>query len=191
MNAAYLEEVRAHCPQTQIVYDLFHVVARYGREVIDRVRVDEANRLRRDPRARRPCKPLPLAVCATKASPSCPTAGCCRPWNMGRGRKPATRYQQLACKFPGLVRELKKKGVTLQWLWERYIQEQPKGYQYSQYCWHFHRWRKGEEVVMHIEHKAGQDMFVDWAGDKLEVINGNTGQPWQLEQFVAILGPVS
>jgi transposase len=52
MNAAYLEEVRAHCPQTQIVYDLFHVVARYGREVIDRVRVDEANRLRRDPRAR-------------------------------------------------------------------------------------------------------------------------------------------
>jgi transposase len=52
MNAAYLEEVRAHCPQAQIVYDLFHVVARYGREVIDRVRVEEANRLRCDPRAR-------------------------------------------------------------------------------------------------------------------------------------------
>lgn len=44
MNGAYEEEVRARCPQAQVVYDLFHVVAKYGREVIDRVRVDEANR---------------------------------------------------------------------------------------------------------------------------------------------------
>jgi transposase len=53
MNAAYAEEVRAHCPRAEIVYDLFHVVAKYGREVIDRVRVDEANRLRHDRPARR------------------------------------------------------------------------------------------------------------------------------------------
>lgn len=52
MSAAYLEEVRQYCPQAQIVYDFFHVVARYGREVIDRVRVDEANRLRHDPKGR-------------------------------------------------------------------------------------------------------------------------------------------
>ncbi len=43
----YLTEVRVHCPQAAIVYDLFHVVAKYGREVIDRVRVDETNRLAR------------------------------------------------------------------------------------------------------------------------------------------------
>lgn len=53
MNAAYAQEVRLHCPNAQIVYDLFHVVARYGREVIDRVRVDEANRLRHDRPARK------------------------------------------------------------------------------------------------------------------------------------------
>lgn len=52
MNAAYEEEVRSCCPYAQIVYDLFHVVAKYGREVIDRVRVDEANRLRHDKPAR-------------------------------------------------------------------------------------------------------------------------------------------
>jgi len=52
MNAAYEEEVRARCPCAEIVYDLFHVVAKYGREVIDRVRVDEANRLRHDRPAR-------------------------------------------------------------------------------------------------------------------------------------------
>jgi len=52
MNAGYAEEVRAWCPQAEIVYDLFHVVAKYGRGVIDRMRVDEANRLRQDRRAR-------------------------------------------------------------------------------------------------------------------------------------------
>jgi len=56
MNPAYEEEVRAHCPQAEIVYDLFHVVAIYGREVIDRVRVDEANRLRHDRAARQVIK---------------------------------------------------------------------------------------------------------------------------------------
>jgi len=53
MNAGFELEVRLHCPQAEIVYDLFHVVAKYGREVIDRVRVDEANRLREDRAARR------------------------------------------------------------------------------------------------------------------------------------------
>lgn len=53
MSAAYEEELRAQCPQAEIVYDLFHVVAKYGREVVDRVRVDEANRLRGDKRARK------------------------------------------------------------------------------------------------------------------------------------------
>ena len=53
MNAGYELEVRAFCPQARVVFDLFHVVAKYGREVIDRVRVDEANRLRHDRRERR------------------------------------------------------------------------------------------------------------------------------------------
>lgn len=56
MNPAYEEEVRAQCPQATIVYDLFHVVAKYSREVIDRVRVDEANRLRQDHQARQVIK---------------------------------------------------------------------------------------------------------------------------------------
>jgi transposase len=52
MNAAYAKEVQAQCPNAKIVYDLFHVVAKYGREVIDRVRVDEANRVRHERPAR-------------------------------------------------------------------------------------------------------------------------------------------
>jgi len=47
MWAPYAAEVRTHCPQAQLVYDQFHIVAKYGLEVIDRVRVDETNRIAR------------------------------------------------------------------------------------------------------------------------------------------------
>jgi transposase len=53
MNAAYDLEVKRHCPGAEVVYDLFHIVAKYGREVVDRVRVDEANRVRHDRPARK------------------------------------------------------------------------------------------------------------------------------------------
>ena len=56
MNAAYDLEVRQHCPNAEVVYDLFHVVAKYGREVVDRVRVDEANAVRHDKPARKVIK---------------------------------------------------------------------------------------------------------------------------------------
>ncbi len=55
-EAAYEEAVRIRCPHAEIVYDLFHVVAMYGREVIEYVRVDEANRLRQDRTARQVIK---------------------------------------------------------------------------------------------------------------------------------------
>lgn len=53
MNASFELEVRRYCPQAAIVFDLFHVVAKYGREVIDRVRVDRANELREQRSERR------------------------------------------------------------------------------------------------------------------------------------------
>ena len=56
MNTAFDLEVRHWCPRARIVYDLFHVIAKYGREVISRVRVDTANALRNDKPARRVVK---------------------------------------------------------------------------------------------------------------------------------------
>jgi len=107
--------------------------------------------------------------------------------DQGKQAAPSARYAALFERFPAMVEELKKRGVTLQSLWESYIREHPEGYQYSQYCLHFHRWQKAEEVSMHIDYKVGEAMLVDWTGDKLEVVNGITGQPWLVEQFVAIL----
>jgi transposase len=56
MNSAFDLEVRQHCLNAEVVYDLFHVVARFGRDVIDRVRVDQANSLSDDPKARQVIK---------------------------------------------------------------------------------------------------------------------------------------
>ena len=47
MSAAFAAEVRAACPQAAVVYDRFHVQAGYNREVVDRVRIDETNRVGR------------------------------------------------------------------------------------------------------------------------------------------------
>jgi transposase len=56
MNTAFDLEVRQHCPNAEVVYDLFHVIARFDRDVIDRVRVDQANALRAEPKARQVIK---------------------------------------------------------------------------------------------------------------------------------------
>ncbi len=56
MNTAFDREVKQHCPQAEVVFDLFHVVALYGRKVIDRIRVDQANALRHDKPARKVIK---------------------------------------------------------------------------------------------------------------------------------------
>lgn len=56
MNTAYDLEVRQHCPNARVIYDLFHVIAKYGREVVSRVRVDAANQLRHDKPARQVVK---------------------------------------------------------------------------------------------------------------------------------------
>ena len=51
--------------------------------------------------------------------------------------------------------------MTIHQIWEEYRQEQPDGYSYSQFCYHFQVWRDGDEVTMHIEHKVGDKLFVD------------------------------
>ena len=107
------------------------------------------------------------------------------------GSRPArtsARYERLAERFPMMVKELRRKGVTLQLLWEEYLREHPAGYQNSQFCYHFHRWRKSAEVSMHIDHKAGEKLFVDYAGDKLAIMDPDSGKEQPVETFVAILG---
>jgi len=98
------------------------------------------------------------------------------------------RYEVLLGGFKDYLKELKRPGVTLQVLWEEYRQAFPHGYSYSQFCYHFQIWRNGSALTMHIEHKAGDKMFVDFTGKKLTVIDPKTGIKKEVEVFVAILG---
>jgi len=98
------------------------------------------------------------------------------------------RYKILQDKFPYFAKELKRIGVTRQILWEEYIEEIPDGYSYSQFCYHFQIWQNMSEVTMHMEHKAGDKLFVDFAGKKLEITDRITGEKREVEVFVAVLG---
>jgi transposase len=98
------------------------------------------------------------------------------------------RYQELCSRFDYFFKELKRKGVTLKLLWEEYKEQNPEGYSYTQFCYHFQIFRSSQDVTMHIDHKAGDKMFVDYTGAKLSIYDPKTGVKEECEVFVAILG---
>jgi len=102
--------------------------------------------------------------------------------------EPNERFKQLLACFPAINKELKRKGVTLEIVWKDYYRTYPEGYRFTQFCKHYSKWKKQVNPVMHIEHKAGDKMFVDFAGEKLHVIDIESGEVSDMEVFVAILG---
>lgn len=96
-------------------------------------------------------------------------------------------HSELYALFPGYEKELSKVGVTRMSLWMDYKQKYPSGLKYSHFCEHFRRWQKRQHVVMHLEHKAGDKLFVDFAGSKLYLTDIQTGELRPVECFVAIL----
>jgi transposase len=87
-----------------------------------------------------------------------------------------------------LYQELKKKAVTLQVLWCEYKQANPEGYQYSQFCKLYHEWVSKLDVCLRQEYRAGEKLFVDYAGQTIPVQNPLTGQIQEAYLFVATLG---
>jgi hypothetical protein len=85
-------------------------------------------------------------------------------------------------------RELRRKGVTLQLLWLEYKDQHPDGYQYSQFCQRYRLWRGKLDVVMRQVHRAGEKMFVDYAGQTVPVVDPATKRVRQAHIFVAVLG---
>jgi transposase len=102
-------------------------------------------------------------------------------------KKTMSKADLLARNFPSFARELKKPGVTLQLLWEEYRRENPSGLHYTQFCFHYQKWREKARISMHNEHKPGDKMFIDYTGRKMEITSVETGEQTQCEVFVAIL----
>jgi len=98
------------------------------------------------------------------------------------------KLQTLFSLFPGIDKELKKKGVTRQMLWQHYRQGNPNGLGLSQFKQYYAQWKAQVNPTMHMEHKAGDKMYIDFAGEKLHYTDPQNGQPQPVEVFVGILG---
>jgi len=103
---------------------------------------------------------------------------------------PATKHRELP-DMAYIYKELKRKHVTRFQLWIEYKQNHPDGYSYTQFCEHYRRWCEKVDVAMHQEHRAGEKLFVDWAGDTLPIIDPKTGEEYPGYLFVAVLGASS
>jgi transposase len=66
-------------------------------------------------------------------------------------------------------RELRRKSVTLMLLWQEYKAQNPDGYQYSQFCHLYRQWIGRVDPVMRQVHRAGEKMFVDYAGQTVDI----------------------
>ena len=86
-----------------------------------------------------------------------------------------------------LCQEIKKPNVTLALLWEEYKQDYPDGYQYSQFCELFRRYRKTLNYSMRQDHKAGEKTFVDF-GEGLKLVDPRTGELIPTKLFVSVWG---
>lgn len=87
--------------------------------------------------------------------------------------------------------ELKRKGVTLFLLWQEYKAAHPPGYGYTWFCTRYRAWAQKLDVVMRQEHRAGEKLFIDYAGQTVPVADPLTGQLRQAQIFVAVLGASS
>ncbi len=87
--------------------------------------------------------------------------------------------------------ERQRKGVTLELLHHEYLEQHPDGYRYTQFCEHYRRWCKKRRLSMRQVHRAGERLFVDYAGHKPKVVDRSTGEEREVELFVAALGASS
>ena len=83
--------------------------------------------------------------------------------------------------------EMKKKSVTLMLLWEEYKAQHADGIMYTQFCERYRNFKKQNQLTMHIEHKAGEAVQVDWAGQTIRYVEPNTGEIKAANVFVAVL----
>lgn len=98
------------------------------------------------------------------------------------------RFNELLEYFPKMEKELGRVGVDKWNLWSEYKSIYINGYAYSHFCRAFNRWQLQKQVSAHFEHKAGEKMYVDYTGNKLQLVDKHTGEVKKVEVFVGVLG---
>jgi transposase len=84
--------------------------------------------------------------------------------------------------------ERRKPGVTLELLHLEYLEQHPTGYRYTRFCDLYRQWLARHRLSMRQDHRAGEKVFVDYAGQKPSLIDPTTGEVLEVELFVGVLG---
>jgi transposase len=91
--------------------------------------------------------------------------------------------------FAEISVELSRKGMTRQLLWEEYAEQHPKNhYSYSRFTVLYRAWHKTQRLSMRQTHRAGEKLFVDYAGLTLKRVDPATGEERPAQVFVSVLG---
>jgi transposase len=93
-----------------------------------------------------------------------------------KGDTELDRSEDLKQRFPWIINELGRRGVTRELIYKQYINDYPMGYSYSRFCRKLKEHRLINEATMRIEHKAGYRIMVDFAGGKAQWVDAKTGQ---------------
>lgn len=98
------------------------------------------------------------------------------------------RLAELEPLLPTFSKMLKKRGVTKHMVYEHYIKQCPDGYKSSAFLIRLNAYMNIGNASLKMEHKAGDKMFVDFTGKKLQIVDAESGEVRDVEVFVAILG---
>jgi transposase len=101
---------------------------------------------------------------------------------------PSSRVTRPEPDWPAIHRELRRKGVTLELLWQEYRETHPDGYQYSAFCKRYQGFAQVLPVTLRQTHAPGERLFVDYSGQTVSIIDPSTGEVRQAQIFVAVLG---
>jgi len=97
------------------------------------------------------------------------------------------RFEHFKTRLDYYEKELGRHGVTRMVLWEEYKSEYPRGYSYTQFCYHLNQQLIARKPSMILTHRAGEQLFVDFAGKKLSYIDRQTGEIIWCSVFIACL----
>jgi len=107
------------------------------------------------------------------------------------GRRPLPGVDRPLPDFALLHAERRRPGVTLQLLHVEYLEQHADGYSYTQFCHYYKQWLGRQKLSMRQVHRAGEKLFVDYAGKKPQLVDPGTGECREVELFVAVLGASS
>ena len=99
------------------------------------------------------------------------------------GRRPEPHW-------PTVLRELSRKGVTLDLLWNEYKAEHLDGYAYTWFCTHYSQWANSLPLTLRQTHAPGEKLFVDYSGDRVAIVDAATGEirEAELQKAESLLG---